>query len=181
MFKALVLSLAAMVLVVLGVGQLLATRWQVETVRVLRADPARVAALVRDLGSWQKWSAIEVNLGAQTARQVTGDAGSGAQRIEWSGQLGQAVLTATAVTESSLDYRIGFLMATPPSPGQGRVEWQAVADGTRVRWLDEGSFDSIILRWFGWFGALQERVKQIQSSSLEALEQELERANTPPK
>lgn len=178
MFKAMVLSLAAMVLVGIGVGQVLATKWQVETVRVLRAEPARVGALLRDLGTWQKWSAVDVNLGAQTARQVTGAVGSGAQCIEWSGQLGRAVLTATAVTESSIDYSIGFRMDSPPSPGHGRVEWQAVPEGTRVRWSDDGSFDSIILRWFGWFGALQERVKQIQSSSLESLQQELERPAT---
>jgi hypothetical protein len=174
-------SLPALVVLVLGVDQLLARQWRVETTRVLQADPARVGALVRDLATWPKWVAIEVNLGPQTARAVTGQAGSGSQRIEWSGQLGRAVLTATAVTDSSLDYTIGSETPGAPPPGHGRVEWRREGNACRVRWIDEGVHDRFVLRWIGWFGALQERIKQIHGSSLEALQQQLEPAGGAPR
>ncbi|MGC3970441.1 MAG: SRPBCC family protein [Pirellulales bacterium] len=175
-FKAVVFSLAGLVLVVVGVGLLLARDWQVETVRVLRAPPALVEALIRDLRNWEKWSAIEVDLGPQTARKVVGEAGPG-QRVEWSGPLGKAVLTATAVSASALDYTIGVTGEDAPSPVRGHLDWQADGAGCRVRWVDEGSFANLLLRWFGWFGALQERIKQIHASGLSELQAQVE---TPP-
>lgn len=173
-FRAVVFSLAGLVLVVLGVGQLLAKEWRVETVRTLKAPAERVGARVGDLGTWASWSAMEMNVGPQTARQVVGPPGAG-QRIEWAGPRGTAVLTATAVDATSLDYTVGFRVADAPPLGRGRVAWRAVGGDCEVRWLDQGVYDNVMLRWFGWFGALQEKVKQIQGASLESLEQELER------
>jgi len=43
------------------------------------------------------------------------------------------------------------------------------------RWVEGGPFEDLVMRWIGWFGAAQERVKQIQGSSLVALQQELEK------
>jgi hypothetical protein len=174
--RATLLSVAAVALVVFGFGMLLAKSWRVESERTLRGDAKQVGALVRDLSTWSRWVALRLELGPQTAREVQGEAGSGTQRIVWTGPLGKAVLTATAVTESSLDYTVAFEFANAPSPGTGRVEWRPDGTGCQVRWIDGADYESLLRRWFGWFGALQERVKQVHSSTLEALQRELEQA-----
>jgi hypothetical protein len=177
-FLATVFSVAALLVVAFGVGALLAKDWTVETTRTLHADAKQVGALVRDLATWARWAAIDVDLGPQTVREVQGEAGSGTQRIVWTGPQGKAVLTATAVTDASIDYTIGPATEPESSASTGRVEWQAEGAGCRIRWIDRGRFEPMLKRWSGWFGALQERIKQIHASSLEMLEREFER--TPP-
>lgn len=174
-FKGVVFSLAGAVLVVLGVGQVLAKEWKVETTRTLPVPPQQVAALVRDLASWSKWSAVEMNVGPQTSRVVEGQPGAVGQRIVWSGPRGKAVLTAVAVTDDSLDYTVGVVDADAGPLARGRVEWAAKGPGSTIRWVDQGVYPNVLLRWFGWFGALQEKVREMQGASLEALAQELER------
>jgi uncharacterized protein YndB with AHSA1/START domain len=172
-FKGVVFSLAAAVLVVLGVGQVLAKDWQVETTRTLPAEPGKVAAMLCDLSTWAKWSAVDVQMGPQTAREVTGAPGGAGQRLVWSGTRGKAALVVTAVSDRRLDYTFGFEVDGAPPPGSGHVEWAAEGAGTKVRWVDRGVHANVMLRWFGWFGALQERVKQMQGASFEGLQEEL--------
>lgn len=175
-FRATVFSVAAVALVMFGFGLLLSKEWRVETTRVLRADSKQVGALVRDLATWPRWCAIRMDLGPQTACEVQGEVASGKQRLVWTGPRGKVVLTATAVTDSSLDYTMEFEFKddNPPFPGTHRVEWRADGVNCRVSWMDRAEYENLLRRWFGWFGALQERIGQIQGSSLEALQREIE-------
>ncbi len=183
-FRVLVFSLAGIILVGVGVGQLLADTWQVTTKRLLTASPEQVAALVNDFATWQKWSQADANLGPQTTRTVVGTAGAVGQQIVWSGPKGKATLTLSAATANSLDYQFNFQFAgeaAAPTPrGGGRVEWRAEGAGAEIRWVDSGAWDGLAGRWVGWFGALQEKVRQVQSSSLEALQQQLNEPAVPP-
>jgi hypothetical protein len=178
--RALVFSLAGLVLVVVGVGLLLADHWQVQTSRTLAAPPERVGALVHDLSGWGKWSAWDLKVGAQSQRTVEGSPNAVGQRLVWSGAHGTWALTVTALSPGSLDYRYERIVDAehPPLPGSntGSVTWAADGGGTRVTWTDRGTWDNFVLRWFGWFGAIQERVREMQSSSLVALADQLERA-----
>lgn len=168
-------SVAAVLVVFFGVGSLLARDWQVETVRTLRGDGQRLAALVRDLAVWPQWAAIAIDRGPQTERSIVGAPGSGEQRIVWKGPRGDVALVANAVGERSIDYWIGTPDAASTPWARGHLEWQVEGDGCRVRWVEGGPFEDLVMRWIGWFGAAQERVKQIQGSSLVALQQELEK------
>jgi hypothetical protein len=55
--------------------------------------------------------------------------------------------------------------------GGGSIAWVASGGGSLVTWVDYGTWDSLVGRWVGWFGALQERVRQVQGTSLEGLQQ----------
>lgn len=167
-----VLTLAGVILMVLGIGQLLADQWQVETTRTLPGPPAHVAALVSDLGSWQRWSDMKVNLGPQTKREVEGLPGTVGQRIAWTGVKGRATLTLTAVAPDAIEYEYGYEVAGAPR-GTGRIAWAADGAGCRVTWRDGGRWRDLWGRWAGWFGALQERTRQVHSASLTGLELEL--------
>jgi hypothetical protein len=178
--KALVFSLAGLILVVLGVGLLLADEWEVRTSRTVGAPPEQVRARIGDLTGWAKWSAWDLTVGAQAQRSVEGAPGTVGQRIVWSGSHGRWSLTVTALTADALSYRYERVADAdqPPLPGTntGEVTWAADGAGTRVTWIDRGTWETLPLRWFGWFGAIQERVREMQSATLVALADELERA-----
>ncbi|MBM3975305.1 MAG: hypothetical protein FJ301_14520 [Planctomycetes bacterium] len=175
-FRCAVFSLAGLVLVFYGVGALLRDRWSVTSERPVPGAPATVAALVGDLHTWERWAAVQVELGPNTTRAVTGDAGKPGQRLVWNGPRGVAALEVTALDAAGMSYAIGFEVADGGHKATGRVEWAADGDRCRVRWRDEGVHANLFLRWFGWFGALQERVQQFQAASFAGLEQELGRA-----
>ncbi len=177
-----VLALAGMVLVYFGVGCILADTWRVDTTRTVRASPEQVAGLVRDFRSWAKWSSVEVTLGPQTTREVTGEPGTVGHRIAWSGNQGKAMLTISTVAPGGIDY--DFHSQGPQDSqllprGKGRVEWVPDTGGCRVHWHDESTVDSLPGRWFLWFGALQERVREMQGTSLSAMEQAISEGGTP--
>ena len=178
-FQTMVLSLAALVLVFFAVGNLLADRWEVATERTITAPPDRVLAQLRDLNTWVNWYSAEVNLGNPTTREVIGTPGSVGHTVRWSGPKGTASLTLRKVDGGVLEYDYGAEAAVkgaPVSRGVGRLEVAADGSASRVRWTDGGQWESIALRWNGWFGALQERCKQIQGASLLNLEQQLQPA-----
>lgn len=180
-FKVTALSVAGFVLVGVGVGQLLADRWTVATTRVLRAKSDRVMAAIGDLAGWQDWYAAQVDLGNPTRCEVLGTAGTVGHALRWSGPRGEASLTLQKVTvgadgAGAIDYDYGTMAANggPANRGTGRVMFAPSGDGCSVTWIDGGVWDGLMGRWWGWFGALQDRCKQIQISTLEGLQQHLE-------
>lgn len=175
--KTMVLALAGMVLTFYAVGALLSDRWHVETTRSLEGSPQAIAAAVGDFETWQQWSSMKVTLGPQVERRVEGARGTVGHRVVWSGAEGLAMLTLSEVSGDALRYdyhsqRHGD--ATPTLAGRGQLRWRVEGDQTLVTWRDEGSWDQLAGRWIGWFGGLQERVKQIHSSSLTGLQSYLE-------
>jgi hypothetical protein len=188
MFRSLVLALAGMVLVYFGVGAMLADRWVVETARTVTAGEDRVRALVQDFARWEDWSSLKANLGAGTRREIGGQPGTAGHRITWSGPLGIATLTMTAADARSIGYDFHLQdpdEAAPRLRGRGTVAWQPEGQGAscKVTWHEDVLLDSLPMRWFGWFGALQEHIKQIQGTSLAGLQQTIDAAakEPPPK
>ena len=174
-FSALLFALAGMVLVMFVVGfTLLPDRFDVRTERSFAAPVQRVAALLTDLKSWYDWASIDANLGPQTTREVAGVPGTAGQVMRWSGQKGTATLRFTAVGDSGLEYEFGGVLADGrdyPWRGQGRIEWQPDGERCRVVWRETLVWDTLAGRWVAWFGAQQERVQQIQVSSLQGLDE----------
>ncbi|MEO6598142.1 MAG: SRPBCC family protein [Planctomycetota bacterium] len=178
-FKSMVLAMTGMVLVYLGVGQILVDDWRIDTTRVLQASPVEVAAFVQDLGTWSKWSSTDANLGPPTVRTVAGERGAKGYGITWTGPQGRAMLVVTGGGADAMEYEFigqGPDDTEPRSRSRGHIEWVAEGAGCRVLWRDEGSWGSTVGRWFGWFGALQERLREVQGASLQGLQQAIEAA-----
>jgi len=185
----LALALAGTVVVLLGVGAMLAERWQVDTSRPVTGSAEQVRVLVHDFATWSDWSSLQANLGPSTHREIRGTPGTVGQQLTWSGALGVATLTMTAVAADSVSYDFHQQdpgEATPRLLGRGTIRWQQEGTGApvcRVAWHEEVVLDSLLLRWWGWFGAVQDRVKQIQGTSLAGLQQTIDAAakSPPPK
>ena len=180
--RTIVLSLAGSVLVFVGVGQVLASEWTVSTTRVIPVSAQQVSAPVVDMNRWADWIALEFPLGNPTTREVRGEPGQAGQQILWSGPLGKAAVTLDAVTADGVDYRIQYGFGSGEEEGTfraggkflGSIQWKADGDGVAVTWSEHGEMGSLIERWSNWFGALQDKVHQIQRASLESLAQHLD-------
>ena len=173
MFRIVALALAATVVVFVGVGYLLTDRWSVDSDRLVTAPVERVEPLLRDFKAWQAWSGMTVELGAGMEQKFSGDPGSVGHQVMWTGAQGDAILRLAAIGPGRLDY--DFLSrrpedAEPTLIARGHIVWRTDGEGTRVEWHDEGELRNLIERWIGWFGALQEQVRQIQGSSLAGLQ-----------
>lgn len=180
--RTVVLTLAASVLVFLGVGMILADQWQIVTYRTIPAPAAPLVARIVDLDSWQQWSAVDVDLGAPTERSYEGEAGQPGQKVAWRGPMGEAQLLLTGVADDGVDYAFAFRTGPEGSRSGGRlagtIRWRPAdgEDGTVVVWTENGKLGSLMERWANWFGALQEVVKQQQGASLAGLEESVRRA-----
>ncbi|MFK7743016.1 MAG: hypothetical protein AB8H80_22070 [Planctomycetota bacterium] len=177
-------TLAAMILVFFGVGYLLADSWQVATFRNIPEAMAPLAQRVGDLRSWQKWSSLEFALGNPTEVRFEGEAGKGGQRGIWTGPIGEAqidlVRVAETAEEGAVDYVIGFRYGQDGQQAGGRftgtIQWTRKGEReTQVVWTEDGQLPSMMARWSNWFGALQEKVKQVQGASLSGLEEAVRR------
>ena len=169
-----VLVLAGFVLDYLGVGNFLAKAWTVTSQAVVQGAPERVAAAVADLGSWSTWSPLDVPLGPETRREVSGQAGAVGQRITWRGPQGTMTLELVRVTPADIGYVLRAGEQGGPDLKFGRIAWDAVAEGTRIEWTESGFFPDFAARWFGWFGAIQERVRAFQQASLAGLQRAIQ-------
>lgn len=172
-FRTVVFVLAGFVLVYFAVGSVLARSWSVTTVGVVPAPPAKVAALVSDLQAWGDWASMDVVLGPGTERTVVGAAGQAGQRVTWRGPQGAVSLELTAVAATHVDYVLRAGEAAGPALKAGRIAVAPAADGARVEWREGGDYPDLAARWFGWFGAMQERVRMFQQGGLAGLQRVL--------
>lgn len=185
MIRTVVLAIAGSVLVFLLVGLMLADSWQVKTTRTIPAAPAVVAAKVTDLSEWPHWCALDFQLGNPTERSVVGAKGTTEQVATWTGPLGVATVKLTRVDPSAVDYLIGYKYGPDEQSFGGKftgtIEWTASAEagsgGSAVTWVENGELTNLVQRWSNWFGALQDKVQQVQRSSLAGLEENIRRGN----
>ncbi|MCP4039626.1 MAG: hypothetical protein GY733_21970, partial [bacterium] len=129
--------------------------------------------LITDFAAWQEWSGMTVELGAGMKREISGAVGEVGHRVSWTGAQGTAILRMSKIAPGRVDYDFLSRRGEEPEPtlvARGHITWRAEGDGTRVAWHDEGELRNLIERWIGWFGALQEQVRQIQGTSLAGLQ-----------
>jgi len=189
--RTVVLAIAGSVLVFLLVGLMLADSWQVKTTRTIRAPAAVIADKVTDLGAWADWCALDFRLGNPTERAVVGAKGTTEQVATWSGPLGVATVKLTRVDANAVDYLIGYKYGPDDQSFGGKfagtIEWapdaEDGADATAVTWVENGELTNLVQRWSNWFGALQDKVQQVQRSSLAGLDENIRRGKdkAPPK
>jgi len=176
-FRIVVLSLAASVLVFVGVGAVLVDRWEVDSSRVISAPPERIEPLLRDFAKWQEWSGMTVELGAGMQREIRGEPGTVGHAVAWSGSEGVAILRLSDIAPGRIDY--SFLTERAGEDelvlvARGYIAYREDGAGTRVEWHDEGLMHDLVQRWIGWFGVLQEQVRTIQATSLAGLQRAVE-------
>jgi hypothetical protein len=175
--KTMALALGGMVVVFFVVGALLANHWHVETARVVKARPEQLLPLLTDWDSWDKWSTMKVTLGPQLTRTVEGKPGTIGHRVVWSGSEGSAAMSLTRIDAEGVSYDFRTRRAgdgTEVLAARGSLQLKAQGAETLVTWRDDGEIPDYAGRWVAWFGALQESVRQLQTSCLSGLQNAVE-------
>lgn len=173
-FLAAVVAMLAVLAVYFGVGSQLHDHWRVETTRTLPVTVAQLQREVGDLSRWSQWCRMDVTLGATTECQASGTPGTKEQALTWRGSRGRVVLQLTTYDANhGLEYELSMQRSDGNGGvlGTGGIAWSPVEHGTRVSWHEAGVFDSYPARWSGWFGALQQHVRDNQEASLGGLSQ----------
>ena len=179
--RTVVLALASSVLVFLLVGLLLADRWQVRTTRTIAAPVERLQPLLVNLRLWPQWSVIDFELGNPTTREFQGEPAQANQSATWRGPQGIATVILTRVEDGLVEYAIGYKYGPDGDSFGGRftgsITWQSTGEGTGLTWTEDGELVNLLQRWSNWFGALQEKVGQVQRASLAGLEEDVRRTS----
>ena len=87
----------------------------------------------------------------------------------------------TRVEDGLVEYAIGYKYGPDGDSFGGRftgsITWQSTGEGTELTWTEDGELVNLLQRWSNWFGALQEKVGQVQRASLAGLEEDVRRTS----
>jgi len=149
--KRIVLGLAALLLLLGGIGLLLPAKYRVERSVAIAAPPAKVYVLIAAPEQWKRWSAWnqrDPNMKIEYRGPASGAGASWSWRSESEGNGMMEFIEA--VEGQRLTYRLSFPDMDMQSTGQMRIEPQG--SGVLVSWSNEGEMSANPMnRWFGYF------------------------------
>lgn len=147
--KRAVLTVAAIIALLLGIGLLLPSGFKVQRSVVVNAPAARIYPLIADPRQWKNWAVWNQRDPAMQMQYSGPDSGAGAKWTWQSKTEGNGAMEFTAaVPDKHIDYALSFPDLGMTSRGQLRL----VPDGagTRVTWTNEGDMGrSPVNRYFG--------------------------------
>jgi hypothetical protein len=149
----------------LAVGVVLPGEWSTERSMVIRAGPERVYPFISGPRGWEGWSLWpEAGMGYEGP-----DSGPGAVRVWDDPDYGDGRFTILAA-EPGVEVRYRVEVQGGSLRFEGTVRLEAVPDGTRVVWREEGDF--------GWNPLLGYAARQMSEAQGAQFEQSLERLRT---
>lgn len=141
MLRKVLTAIAIFILVFVIVGALLSREYDVTRTVVVKAEPAKIHALVGELKRWDEWtpwlesdSTIVTTFGPTTS-------GVGASQ-SWTGKDGDGRLTFTrADPAQGVEYDMVFVDDEREMPSKGWIRYTPVSGGTQVEWGMTGLMD----------------------------------------
>ncbi len=138
-FKKFAIGAAILLVAVVVVALLMPSKWRVERSVTIAAPPERIHPFVGDLKQWERWVPFSKPAEDSDAKWTYSEPSSGeGATMQWKGTKSGA--GAVKITGSSPTSGIRYEMALGDGqPSRGEVRYEAVPEGTRVTWIDEGS------------------------------------------
>jgi uncharacterized protein YndB with AHSA1/START domain len=149
--KRLLIAVVTLVLLLVGVGLVLPSKFRIERSVTIAAPAEKVYALIAAPAEWKRWSSWNQRDPNMQVEYGGPPAGVGAKWTWRSESEGNGTMEFTeAVPDQQLTYRLSFPDMGMQSTGQLKIEPQA--GGVRVRWSNEGDMGaSPVNRWVGLF------------------------------
>ncbi len=138
MLKKFSITIGVFFLLIVIMGIILPSEYNVERTIVINAKPEAIHPFVEDLQQWPKWTPWH---NADSKVKITpGEIhkGLGASQ-QWAGNKGTGILE---ITKSSTDYGIDYFldMKAESLNTEGKVTYQNQGDTTQVNWSTKGKF-----------------------------------------
>jgi hypothetical protein len=136
--KKILIALLVLIVVLVLVGLVLPKHYEVKRSIVVKAEPAKVHALVGDLKRWDEWAPWKeedptivttfgpTTSGAGASQSWTGDSGSGRLRFTQSDAMTGVV------------YDMAFVDGDREMPATGWIRYTPAPGGTEVEWAMQG-------------------------------------------
>jgi hypothetical protein len=144
-------TLAAAIVVVLGMASMQPATYHVERSVMTSATPTVVHRILGDLKRYSEWSPWE-KLDPEMKKTIAGEPGTVGSSYAWDGnsQVGAGKMTFTGITPERFDIRLEFFR---PMASTSAVSWLiAEEDGmTKVTWAMDGNNESIAAKAFSMF------------------------------
>ena len=156
MLKSILIFVAFVAVLLLAVGFLLPTRYEVERSIIVQAYREDVHDLVADLEQWERWAPWKEE--DPTLRTTLGDTtrGVGASQ-SWTGDSGGGRLHITASDpDTGIAYEMVFLDGERELPASGRIGYTDKTGATVVTWSMSGDFDMPVVG--GWYALFADRM-----------------------
>ena len=147
MLKKILLGLLILIVLLLGIGFLLPTEWEVERSILINAPATAIYPRVATLKTWPEWTAWNRERDPDCEWSFEGpDTGAGAVMM-WDGRVHrQGRLTIdTADPATGIQYTLE-MEGMPPL--KGSIAFAADGSGTRVTWRDHGETGG--MPWRNW-------------------------------
>ena len=154
MLRKILFTLGILILVFVVVGALLPRDYDVSRSIVVKADPARIHALVGDLKRWDEWTPWKENDPTVVTTFGAATTGAGASQ-SWTSESGPGRLTFTKSDPASgIAYDMVFIDGERDMPAKGVIAYAPADGGTRIEWRMEGVMDMPVIG--GYFAALSD-------------------------
>jgi len=141
MLKKVLTALAIVILVFVLVGAVLSREYRVSRAIVVKAEPARIHALVADLKRWDEWTPWKKRDATIVTTIGTPSSGLGANQT-WSGKDGTGWLKFTkSDVATGIEFDMALNNGGEDMPAQGSVHYAPAAEGTQVAWSMSGILD----------------------------------------
>jgi uncharacterized protein YndB with AHSA1/START domain len=153
--KYIVIGIAVLAVLLIGIGYLLPSAYDVSRSVEIKAAPEKVYAFIADPREWKKWSVWNQRDPAMKIVYSGPPAGPGAKWAWESKSEGTGEMTfLKAEANRSLEYRLAFKDFATTS--DGALLLQPVGPGTRVTWRMTGDVGNHPVRRY--FAALMDRM-----------------------
>lgn len=143
------LGLVGLVAVLVVVGLFLPRQWHVEQTVVINAKPEHIHPLVDDLKEWQSWAAWTKAMDPEVKYEYSAQSAGVGAWWSWAGpKMGRGKLTITKSDVATGVWVDEMIETDKEVNAKGSLTWTAEGEGTKVKWVDEGTLPPVIGGYF---------------------------------
>lgn len=161
------LGLGGLVAALVVVGLFLPRQWHAEQTVVINAGPEHIHPLVDDLKEWQSWGAWTKAMDPEVKYDYSAKAAGEGAWWSWDGpKMGRGKMTITK-SDQATGVWVDEMINADEVNAKGSLTWTREGEGTKVKWVDEGTLPPVIGGYF--LGAINDMLSENFQTALQNL------------
>ncbi len=153
--KKILIGLLVVIVLIVVIGFVLPTKYEIEERVTINAESAKVHELVGELRRWSEWSPWEAADDTIATTYGEKTTGVGASQT-WTSDSGDGELTLTACDPATgIAYDMAFILGETRAPATCAMKYVAAGEGTEVIWTMQGDIGDfmppVVAGYVNWF------------------------------